>query len=195
MKSMAMNFSSFSGYLSSPMVRFALIIGLPLIIVFIVFSFLIPKKQQSILSWKNIIAGKTSLSEAQSALGTPLTREQNGDQLTLTYQSTYQYQPNVIEAENEVVTFVKESVSANDPSKFSQYKEKYGEPSFIAYSADVSDAYSLYVYLEEGFAVNAHTREGNIYQIWHFTPTTLTDFVTKYAQYLRLTPEQPESVE
>lgn len=159
-------------------------------IVFVLANTFLPKT--STLFWQDVQPGKSTVEELLEKAGPPIDKQTSGESTIFSYNSDYPVYPHKVYTSKDTVDFVEEWIAPDKGVLLSQYKEKLGEPDFIT-QAKGSENFKLHVFLKHGIAVNAHERGENVLHVWYFRPMTQEEFFTRFASFLNLAPEQPES--
>lgn len=154
-------------------------------------SVLPPPLPPSALQWKDIKMGQDNKTQVEVKLGPPLSTKNLAENKEVsTYQSSNQYWPHEVEYVNGIATLVKQRQLHSKKFELFEYAKKYGQPEKIVPTKDSGFGIDLYIYTKKGFALKAHRVEGEIFEIWHFQPTTLEDFLQKYSQEIGTDPTQ-----
>ena len=131
-----------------------------------------------VVAWKNnIIAGTTTVSELQQKLGQPQQIEQEEGKLTYLYPSTNKYRPHQVEISQEKVAIIKEQVIGSERGKLSDYLVKYGQPQILVYGRHGAFAPGHF-WGNWGLLVFGNPNTEEIVEIWHFAPTTVSNFLS-----------------
>ncbi|HBL52191.1 MAG: hypothetical protein A3D24_00525 [Candidatus Blackburnbacteria bacterium RIFCSPHIGHO2_02_FULL_39_13] len=143
----------------------------------------IPKAQ----SWNGVVPGQTTIQNLPESIGkSEATLNQNG-------QTTYEVErkgggpPHEVITQNNTVELVKDRVLSGNISTF---KNNYGEPEGEYFGEHQSVGFKTYVWAKDGVAVVAHEKEGVIFEVWYFQPTTLQVFLSTWGKGLSIEPEQ-----
>lgn len=144
-----------------------------------------PVPQRAI--FRGVTPGISSEADLNKIWGTPVKAIVNGNQTTDQYKSTSELRLHSALIENGTVIFIKEIVSAHDTSKSSDITSVYGKPTFTLYNKAPNSIFNLYVYPSSGIAFVGSLSE-TITEIWYFQPTSLNDFMAKWAQDYSTTP-------
>lgn len=133
-----------------------------------------------IADFNEVVPGKTSIEKINELLGSPLSTISLNNIDTSMYKSSNQYRTHEVVSENGIVKLIIEEVVDN--SKNSEtIKKIYGVAPEVLYEQLPSSVFNLYVYPENGIAYLGHESGNAILQIWYFEPTTIQDFISKWA--------------
>lgn len=127
-----------------------------------------------------ILPGQASIDKVNELLGSPLKTTKTGEKVALDYKTRNQYINHQVIAENNIVRLIKEAVIIGDDKNADTIKEIYGTVPEILYEQAPYSVFNLYVYPGNGIAYLGH-EDGTILEIWYFEPTTLSDFIAKWA--------------
>lgn len=143
---------------------------------------LLPKRPTSLIptpsatpSWQGITPGKTTADELRSQLGQP----QEISDKTYLYPSTNQFRPNEVVLKDDRVSLIKEKIIGKE-KVFSDFTIKFGEPEAVLYGPDSPAGFYLHLFLKNGLAVLANSEGGTVLEVWYFSPTSLSEFITEW---------------
>jgi len=139
------------------------------------------KPPEQAVSYKSLTPGKSNLDQLEKEFGEPLETKEDGTKKTLDFQSSSKVRPNQAIVEDETVVFIKEIVTKTDEKSVKNITGVYGDPNFVLYDqSSPNSSFSLYVYPDRGLAFIGHP-SGTLLEIWYFPPTTLDDFIQRWA--------------
>lgn len=130
-------------------------------------------------TWKGITPGKSTVDAVYKSLGEPKSTSSDGSQLF--YLREGGGPPHIVVLQGNTVGFVKEEAIAGN---LTDIKKKYGEPEGEYFGPNKSVGFKMYIYSKYGFAVNAHSENGRILEIWYFAPTSLSQFLATWGKDL-----------
>lgn len=150
-----------------------------------------PVTQPNQINFESITPGKSTTSDVNKVLGTPISQTQvNGYDLS-DYKSTSPTRNNQVYYTNGTAQLIKEIVSFKDLKKVSDVTKKYGTPTNILYGPDTVSGFYLFVYLDKGIAYLGNPNTGDLLEIWYFSPMSLDNFISTWAQDYSKNPPAP----
>ncbi len=146
-------------------------------------------------SFNSIAPGVSTEKTVREQFGEPLSVTEKGLKKTLEYESSSLTRRHQVTVEETQVLFIKEIVSINDDKRSPDLVQKYGIPTSVLYNkTSPNDTFPLYVYPEKGLAYLGH-EDGTLIEIWYFPPTSIDEFINKWAQNYSLEKPSPESIQ
>ncbi len=139
-----------------------------------------PTPVPKVADYKSVIPGISTESDLNKILGTPVKTTIDGNRKLDEYKSTSELRLHNAVIENDKVIFIKEIISSYDTTKSSDLTSLYGEPPVKLYSKFPNASFYLYVFPSNGIAYLGHT-DGTLLEIWYFIPTTIQEFLSKWA--------------
>lgn len=139
-----------------------------------------PVPQKPVSSWENITPGKTTESELAGILGQPSIVEQEGNQKTLNFPPQTGGPDDRIVIQNNTVGLTKRIYYGQET--LTTLKTKYGDLEAEFFGPYQNIGAKVYVFPKNGIAIIASTYDGTIIEIWNFTPTTLSVFLSEWGQ-------------
>lgn len=136
-------------------------------------------------SYKSLTPGVSSKEDAIKLLGTPLNSSTSD---TLDFKSNNPNLPNQVDTSNDKVSLIKEIVTVSDKKTTTDITGQYGIAPSVLYGPDSVNGFNLYVYPDKGIAYIGHIKEPIVLEIWYFQPTTLENFISKWAPNYSETP-------
>lgn len=134
--------------------------------------------------WQGVRPSITTKEEVIKTLGAPIKEKQTPLGNTLLYPSDNKVFPNTILFDKEdKVTSIFIQVPTNDPIKFSEWLQDYGQPKKEMYNS-YSAFTKTYIFPNKGVAVVANKEADQIYSIHYFQPTNLEDYLSQWDNYL-----------
>ncbi len=166
-----------------------LIVFIVAIIIFISTSLFIKNKQnktspkENSNSWQGITPGQVFTTNLQKQLGSPLSVEQDDQNINYNYQSEFPSYNTVVRtnSENKVI-FIKERLDYNPQHNLQQYIDKYGQPQLLLSDNQIGDSVKVNVFLTQGIAILSHIPDGSVEAKWYFTPMNEEDFISAFKQ-------------
>jgi len=143
-------------------------------------------------SFKDVVPGKSTKEEVIAKLGNPV-KEETGKNL-LEFKSTAPGKPHQILLEGDKVSLIKETVTLEDKKTVNDIKKVYGEPKYVLYGPRYIAGFHLFVYPEKGIAYIGQEQSGVLLEVWYFYPTTLEEFIKKFAPDYSKTPPPQEGI-
>lgn len=137
-------------------------------------------------SFKSLIPGQSTKSDAIEKLGEPLNDKEPG---SLDFESKNPNLPHRVATENEKITFIKEIITAEDGKTSIDITALYGEAPYVLYGLDSIHGFNLYIYPDKGIAYLGHVKEPILLEVWYFQPTTFEEFRDKWAPGYYDTPQ------
>lgn len=173
------------------------------IILWSVNTFLIPTNKNSkvnptstpntsVATYKSIAPGVSQESDIQQNLGTALKIQKSGIATIFDYNSNNKYRNTQIQSENGGVVFIKEIIAFGDNRSSSEIVNVYGQAKNILYGSSLNSVFNLYVYPQNGIAYIG-SADGTMTEIWYFQPTTIEDFISRWAPNYSLKPPTIEN--
>lgn len=147
-----------------------------------------PVLPKPVSPWESITPGKTTEGGLINILGQPSSVQTKDHQKTLTFPPQTGGPDDRITVRNNIVGLTKRIYYGQET--LTTLKTKYGEPEAEFFGPYQNIGAKVYVFPKSGIAVIASTYDGLIIEIWNFTPTTLSVFLSEWGQDLS-TKEQP----
>jgi hypothetical protein len=133
-------------------------------------------------SYKALTPGTTDEKEVVATLGKPLTENTQGKETVLTYPSNSPARKDRVIIENNKVKIIKEVVTLKDSKKVSSLTKTYGTAPYSLFGPDAQSGFYLYIYPDKGLAFIGNVPADLLTEIWYFTPTSIEQFTTDFAQ-------------
>lgn len=140
-----------------------------------------PSPTPNAASYKSLYPGKSTEDDVSKLLGLPLNITTEDEKEIAKYQSSNKYRNNIVIYENGKVAIIKQVINNSDNLNSDYVTGKYGTAPYILYPQYPEDAFNLYVYPQNGIAYLGHT-DKTILEIWYFEPTSIDDFVSRWAK-------------
>lgn len=128
-----------------------------------------------------IFPGQTTSDRVNDLLGFPVSSTVSGEITTSDFKSSNQYRTHQVELINGGVVFVKEVVNPGDSRSSEDIRKTYGDAPQVLFEKSQQSPFLLYVYPNNGLAYIGH-QDGTMLEIWYFVPTTIEDFMSKWAK-------------
>lgn len=141
-------------------------------------------------AWNGVVPGKTKESGLLQTLGSPKSQEQQDGNTIFNYNSGFgDVIPNKVYTNNktDTVGLIKEQVWIQED--FSKVISRYGQPDGEYFGPSASMGFKVYVFSQQGLAYVASQKDGFTLEIWHFPPTSLTNFLSTLGKDLKTQPE------
>lgn len=135
---------------------------------------------REVASFGEILPGKTSIDRVNELLGFPINTNIVDGKNLQDYRTSNEFRNHQVITENSLVKLIKEAVNIEDAKSAETIRNTYGIAPYILYEKKPSSVFDLYVYPENGIAYIGH-EDGTILEIWYFEPTTIDDFISKWA--------------
>lgn len=129
-----------------------------------------------------ISPGISTKTEVVNLFGRPLKKIKTSDTETLFYNSVTKTRNNQIIVTEDTVVLTKEMVLPGGIKKISDFTKLYGIAIYSFFGPDSAGGNKLYVYPDKGIAYLGNAKFDSMEEIWYFSPTTMGDFKTKWAQ-------------
>lgn len=133
-----------------------------------------------IAKFGEILPGKTSVEKVDEILGKPIGSETQNGNTILDYKTTNKYINDQVVANNDLVKIVKKAVIFGDKTNAETITKDFGIAPYTLYKQSSNSVFNLYVYPQNGIAYLGHL-DGTVMEIWYFEPTTIEDFISKWA--------------
>ncbi len=136
-----------------------------------------PSEAQQLNVWSGVVPGQTTADEIYQRLGAPVASTGSAAGQTLSYPSANKYWTNDIDVQNNKAVFVRERVFAPAELSLSKRVASLGGDSVTLYGLDFSSGIYLYVFPSLGVALYGSQSQDIVYEVWHFSPTTIQGFL------------------
>lgn len=136
------------------------------------------------IDWSKLIPGQSTTENVTSVLGNPINKSGN----TYFYKSSTSAVNNEAVIENGTAQFFKEIVTLSDKKTVDVITSKYGLAPNILYGSSSINGFNLYVYPNIGIAYLGNSTTRDLLEIWHFNPTDIDTFISKWGQGYSKTP-------
>lgn len=143
-----------------------------------------PVPQKSISLWESIMPGKTTEPELVGILGQPISTQTEDNQKILMFAPQTGGPDDRIIIKNNTVNLTKRIYYGQET--LATLKVKYGEPEAELFGPYQGVGSKVYVFPKNGIAIIASTFDGTIIEIWNFTPTKLSVFLSEWGQDLSI---------
>lgn len=138
----------------------------------------------AIASWNDLIPGVSSQENVVNELGQPKAVDGN----TLLFNSKSVTKDNQVVIEGGTAVFFKVDIAPTEKRTSDEIASKYGVAQKTLYGPDSVNGFYLFVYPSNGIAYVGNPNTKDITEIWYFKPTTINDFMDKWAEDYFLTP-------
>ena len=134
--------------------------------------------------WGQITPGQSTEADVTKILGKA--KSINGT--TQSYNSANSTRDNQVVYRNGIVDFSKETISYTEGKTTDEITAKYGVAQNMLYGQDSVNGFYLFVYPSDGIAYLGNPVTKSLLEIWHFTPTDIDTFITKWGEGYSKTP-------
>jgi len=141
----------------------------------------IPSGTDQKASFGEIVPGTTTSDQINELLGFPVSSTVSGNITVSDFKSSNQYRTHQVELIDNGVAFVKEMVNPGDSRNSEDIRKTYGDDPYVLFEKSQQSPFLLYVYPNNGLAYIGH-QDGTMLEIWYFVPTTIEDFMSKWAK-------------
>lgn len=141
-------------------------------------------KPAKIPSWQGLKPGITSKQDVIKKLGEPIEKREIPYGSAYIYPSDFEVFPNVVifDKEEKAKTFLV-SVPLDEPIKFSDLVEKYGQPEKEMYNSIAWNT-KTYIFAKRGLVVVANKEVDQVFQIQYLEPTTVEKYLEEWGPNL-----------
>lgn len=137
-----------------------------------------PTPTPSPTGWKTIVPGVSTQAELVQKLGPPKETTQTQEGTVYGYPSlNNQYWTNDILVTNGSVSFIRERIFKPAETSLSALTKKHQEPPIQLFGPDSNGGTDLFAYPPRGTAYLANSYQDTVYQVWHFSPMSLAEFL------------------
>ncbi len=161
-----------------------LILGVFAVVVFVIFIWLQnhqvkPASQQS---YQDIFPGTTTVQQAITKLGQPISTSQEGTQTIYKFESGNKYYPHELKTADDKVQLLTQYLTDKPKdNQITKYTQLTKQQPVTLYNQESLLGFNLYVFLDAGIAVKASENKGIGLYILYFPPTDFQTFITRYA--------------
>ena len=137
-----------------------------------------PYSLPTVNNWNGVVPGVSTMQDATTKMGLPISTQTNGSQQTILYHSNNPYWNNEITSNNQTITFIREYVFPPDEVSYKKLSVNIYIKPTVLYNSDYSGGLVLYTYPSLGLAYKTNVESNTVYEIWRFAPTSLQDFLS-----------------
>ncbi len=131
---------------------------------------------------ESLTLGKSKRTDVINKLGNPIDEKTFGQNQMTSFKSDSPNRNNIIVFDkNDTAQVSKEIVTSKDIRTPKSITSKYGNPPETLYGPESQNGINLYVYPKEGIAMLANLESNVLFEIWHFEPIPVENFIQKWA--------------
>lgn len=135
------------------------------------------------INYQSLAPGQSTLDQVTKQLGTPLSSTTSAQGTHYTFNSGNQYLPNevIINRQNQVEFINHHLTEKPSENQIEKYSQKFARQPIKLYSQTSLSGVHLYVFPQNGLAVEATEKGGLGLSLKYFSPTDINTFIEKYA--------------